>query len=357
MIECIFTLDYEIYGNGRGALRDLILDPANRLMDLFEQAHASFVAFVEVAELQKIEACQTDAAIKNVNAQIQELQQRDCEIALHLHPQWCNAEFRNGAWELDYREYNLCPLGRGRINEIVSSALDYLRRTLADPEFTPLSFRAGNWLFQPTATAAHVLLEHGIRLDSSVFKGGRQHWHHLDYRRATRNGYFWAFENDVNVPDPAGALLEIPIYTRMVPFWKMFTTKRVGLQNKGSSGGGRVAKQRLFRVLDLLRFRHPLKLDFCRMTLDELVATMEIVIRHDKSSPTSFKPVVAIGHTKDLVDYETIRLFLQYLESQSIRVSTFREVYDRCLKQTACSAHVCSAANGAPASQPGIARV
>src|SRR4051812_4633060 len=35
MIECIFTIDYEIYGNGTGSLRDLVLEPAARLADLF----------------------------------------------------------------------------------------------------------------------------------------------------------------------------------------------------------------------------------------------------------------------------------------------------------------------------------
>ena len=37
MIECIFTLDYEIYGNGQGTLRDLVLDPTRRLAELFQE--------------------------------------------------------------------------------------------------------------------------------------------------------------------------------------------------------------------------------------------------------------------------------------------------------------------------------
>ena len=31
MIECIFTVDYEIYGNGTGALIDLVYEPAKQL--------------------------------------------------------------------------------------------------------------------------------------------------------------------------------------------------------------------------------------------------------------------------------------------------------------------------------------
>ena len=36
MIECIFTLNYEIYGNGAGSLKELVHDPAERLREIFE---------------------------------------------------------------------------------------------------------------------------------------------------------------------------------------------------------------------------------------------------------------------------------------------------------------------------------
>ena len=153
-------------------------------------------------------------------------------MASHLHPQWCKALYTNGSWQLDLREYNLCPLGYERITAIVGDAIAYLRNILDAPDFKPLAFRAGNWLFQPTATAARVLVEHEVKIDSSVFKGGVQHKHGLDYRKACRNGYWWRFEKDVVTPESQGPLLEIPIYTKMVPPWKMVTSKRLDLQQK-----------------------------------------------------------------------------------------------------------------------------
>lgn len=35
MAECIFTLDYELHGDGSGDLRDSVLEPAERLVSLF----------------------------------------------------------------------------------------------------------------------------------------------------------------------------------------------------------------------------------------------------------------------------------------------------------------------------------
>jgi hypothetical protein len=328
MIECSFTLDYEIYGNGTGAVRDLIYEPAERLRGLFRKWQASLVTFVEVLELEKIEAYGSDPAIDLAKRQIRELFQEGCEIGLHLHPQWSHGRYEQGQWFLDASEYNLCVLPRARISEIVEGSLRYLRYLVNDSQFTPISFRAGNWLFQPTRTAAQVLAENGIRLDSSVFKGGVQHRHRLDYRRAMRNGYYWQFFDDVNEPDPAGSLLEVPVYAEMVPVWRMPTSKRLG---HGAIAGmaGQSAGQKLNRLRDFLRFRYPLKLDFCRMSFGELTDMMDRVIQRDLADSGSYRPIVAIGHTKDLTDLETVDAFLSYLRTKDIPIVTLSAIYSR----------------------------
>ena len=326
MIRCIFTLDYEIYGNGEGSLGELVYEPAEILREIFRKRNARFVNFVEVAELEKIDECGTDPAVDLVKRQIRAMHIDGFEIGLHLHPQWSNARYEAGNWLLDYREYNLCVLSAARIAEIVDRSLDYLRRLIGEPHFTPLSFRAGNWLFQPTPNAARILGERGIKLDSSVFKGGLHHNQSLDYRRARKNGHYWTFSKDVNEPDPAGTWVEIPICTDMVPFWKMWTSKRMGFK-RGFSMARQKPWQKLNRARDFLRFRYPLKLDFCRMTLHELTAMMERVIRKDREEPEIFRPIVAIGHTKDLTDPQTVDAFLSFLQSKEIKVSTFEDVY------------------------------
>ncbi len=330
MIECIFTIDYEIYGNGEGSLKELVYAPTQQLKAIFEEAGQKFVTFVEAAEFEKIDTLRTDSGIEDVKRQIRGLHEHGYEIGLHLHPQWCNSRHQNGKWVLDYSEYNLCTLSRERIAEIVAGSIAYLRKVLGKPNFTPLSFRAGNWLFQPTRTASEVLAENGIKVDSSVFKGGLQHQYKLDYRRAGRNGTHWVFRDNVARPDPNGRMLEIPIYTQMVPFWRMFTGKRIALQQRSSSGP-RPVKQRLYRFLDLIRWFHPLKFDFCRMTLKELISMTEKVILEEQKGSSVYRPMVAIGHTKDLVDFETVGKFLAYLKSRGIRVTVFDDIYRRCL--------------------------
>lgn len=329
MIECIFTIDYEIYGNGAGSLRELVYEPAERLMEIFRKMEARFVSFIEVAELEMLETHGTDQVIDLVTHQVRELHNQGFELGLHLHPQWFNARYENGRWLLDDSEYNLCVLSQERIRRIIERSIHYLRTTLGQPDFTPLSFRAGNWLFQPSEILARVLSGHGIKVDSSVFKGGVRHQHKLDYRRALRNGYYWTFTENVDIPDPDGIMLELPIYTRLVPFWKMMTTKRIGAEQRSPSDF-QDWKNKLYRLQDFLRYRHPLKFDFCRLTIDELTGMVDKVIEEDRKTPETFRPLVAIGHTKELVDFDTVELFLSYLAKECIPVSTFKEIYYRC---------------------------
>ena len=339
MVECIFTVDYEIYGNGVGALRDLVHEPAERLRHIFRKWNARFVNFVEVAELERIDAFATDPAIDLVKRQIKEFHADGFEIGLHLHPQWFKSRYDNGRWFLNFSEHNLCNLPEKRIAWIVERSLAYLRHLVDQADFIPLSFRAGNWLFQPTEKAAIILAQNGIKIDSSVFKGGLQHNYHLDYRSALGNGYYWSFKGDVNEADPRGAWIELPIYTEMVPFWRMATAKRLSFNN-GNGTSGRSASQKFNRALDLMRFRYPLKLDFCRMTLTELVSMMEKIIRDDQRQPDIYKPIVAIGHTKDLADTKTIDDFLSFLHTQHISVVTFESVYSKLAQERPMAAVV-----------------
>jgi len=320
MIECIFTLDYEIYGNGQGSLRDLVLDPTQRLAEVFQEFDAPFVVFAEAVEFAKMEEAQCDPDSGGVRAQMRELRAAGHEIALHLHPWWANARYEGGRWHLDWSERNIGTLEPERVEAIVSGAIRYLRESLNDPHFTPLSFRSGLWMMQPTLVIAKVLTRHGVEVDSSLFRGGRVRGLGLDYRPAMANGSAWRFSNDVNVPDPHGALLEIPIHTQMVPFWRMLGGKRLKLHSKTRKSSEGSPLPRNWR--DFVRLRYPRKLDFCRMTFAEMREAITGVLQEEQGRKEC-SPIVAIGHSKDFVDPDAVRIFLAFLQERDVAVTTF----------------------------------
>ena len=327
MVECVFTLDYEIYGNGKGSVRDLVLEPTQRLRELFQEFEAPLVVFVEAAEFAKIEEIQSDIDIAAVRVQLRELREAGHEIGLHIHPWWANARYEDEHWLLDWTEKNICTLESDRVEAIVSGAVRYLREGLNDPQFTPVSFRSGLWLMQPTPTITRVLARHGVRVDSSVYRGGHVRSLGLDYRPALANDGIWRFGNDVNVPDPQGTLVEIPIYTQQVPFWQMLGRKRLKLQRKADTAT-QITPQ-LWSWRDFLRFRYPRKLDFCRMTFKEVRGVMQSVLEGRKGPQSERNLVVAIGHSKDFVDSDTVRRFLEFLQEKAVPVTTFARLLDQ----------------------------
>ena len=320
MIECIFTLDYEIYGSGEGSLRNLVLDPTQRLAELFQEFGAPFVVFAEAVEFAKMEETQSDPDTVAVGGQLRELRAAGHEIALHLHPWWANAQCEGGRWHLDWSERSICALQPERVEAIVSGAIQYLREILNDPHFTPLSFRSGLWVMQPTPVIAKVLARHGVEVDSSLFKGGRIRALGVDYRPAMANGSSWRFGNDVNMPDPHGTLLEIPIHTQMVPFWRMLGVKRLKLHSKTRKANEGSPLARNWR--DFARLRYPQKLDFCRMTFDEMREAITGVLEEEQRRNEHI-PIVAIGHSKDFVDAVAVRNFLTFLQERGVAVTTF----------------------------------
>jgi hypothetical protein len=328
MIECIFTLDYEIYGSGTGSLKDLVYEPAAQLASVFDRHRARFVVFVEAAEFERIEEFGTDPAIDLVKEQVRNLDRAGFEIGLHLHPWWSNARRDGANWVLDYSEYNLCTLPAARISSIVSEGIRYLRHLVGRPDFRPLSFRAGNWLFQPTEPVASILAKSGIRVDSSVFRGGRQHNHGLDYRRTPKGLYFWPFSSDVTTTDPRGSLVEIPIHTESVPFWRMQAAKRLAHGN-AFGGAGRNPLALLTRTCDFVRLSHPLKLDLCRLTTAQMVSMIRRVLETDAETPDVYRPIVAIGHTKDLSGIDAVDSFLAFLSANQIAACTFADSLQR----------------------------
>lgn len=321
MIQCIFTLDYEIFGSGKGTLTEHVLEPANALAEVFLASGRRFVVFPEVAELEAISSTSADPHSDQVAPQLRRFRDQGFEIGLHFHPWWYNAQRARGEWRLDYAEYNLCVLPRSLIAARIERALAFLRGLLRDPGFTPCAYRAGHLLMQPAAAVVEALTSRGIGVDSSLFKGGYWREHGQDYRAALANPPMWRFDDDPNVPHPHGRMIEIPVHAEMVPTWRMLTGKRMSLERRSAavSRSGR-------RILDRLRnvrLTRAVKFDYCVLSADELTAMLDAARRQDVQDPAVLRPLVAIGHTKDLTDLETVKRLLGYLDKHSIPDSGF----------------------------------
>ena len=325
MIELIFTYDYEIFGDGTGNLYDCILKNTEKLNFIFEKYDFRYVNYVEAAEFLKIKESNADPDICFIEEQILKMYKNNYEIGLHIHPQWFNSKFVNNKWILDYTEYNICGLEKRKINKYFDLTIKYIKDVLKDENYYPISFRAGNWLIQPTYNIIEVLLEHNIKIDSSVFKGGLIRKYGIDFRKSLNNGYFWSFLNDVNIPVKEMNIWEVPIHSALVPFWKSISKNKINALN-GNNTHNIISYQKIMNYIDKLSLFYPLKFDFTKMSFNELKKMLKKIIEMDQSSNQIYKPIVLIGHAKNQIIFKEIEKFLEYVASNNINVVLFKNI-------------------------------
>lgn len=330
MLEFIFTLDYEIYGDGSGSLRECVIRPAKYLLDIFKGYGYPFVVFPEVLEIEKIEEYHSDPDIDLVRLQLQEVLNTGNEIGLHLHSWWANAKYINGRWQLDYSQANLCNMPDYKIKEIISRGLVILRQLINDSQYQPIVFRNGLWIMQPTKEITKILNEFNLKIDSTLFKGGRIRKYNVDYRPSVRNQYYWRILDDVNKHQDDGLLLEVPIYTELVPFWKMISRL---VQKENRSINPEVQSERQGKIIepwvrfgDFFRFKYPRKLDYCFMSLEEILISLNKLISLDEKTRHDYKPVVLVGHTKNLTDFKKMDRILEFIKKRNMKIVTFKQI-------------------------------
>jgi hypothetical protein len=103
----VLTVDYEIFGNGTGDVRQHVTEPTERMCRIAEKFGMPVTVFFEMEEYllfqQYREALQRllgyDPAAE-MRRQAADLVRRGHDVQLHLHPQWFEAGFAAGEWQL-----------------------------------------------------------------------------------------------------------------------------------------------------------------------------------------------------------------------------------------------------------------
>ena len=339
-----FTLDYEIHGNGDGNPINLMVEPTYRLMDMLEQYNQRLTIMADVAEILCFkrywqQTGKDDFHVQEVEQQLCDAIRRGHDVQLHIHSSYFKAEWNGTHFDQCIEEYNMAALSYERISNMVGQCVEYLEALLKPikADYKVWLYRAANWSMMPTPILYKVLTEYGITHDTSVYKGGCQGGNVCyDYRYAHDNLLSYpASSEDINIYDPNGILVEMPIYTEMRPFWDFVSPIRIfrmvrakfhkHKKNKtvSSSTAQQVANKDDNRKLSLRSFfvKSPLKMDFNQVNGRGLIRMMKNIMRRAKQERIDHLDVVLIGHSKTFVPYneKTLRPFLQWLEQHPSR--------------------------------------
>jgi hypothetical protein len=342
VLNVIFSLDYEIHGNGDGCPNDLMVEPTNRLLNLLDRYGAKLTIMADIAEILKFREYKEqngrdDYHYEAIIGQLKDAVRRGHDVQLHLHCSYFNARHENGKWQQDWSEYNFAGLSRERISEVLRIGKTFLEEQLqpVDPNYRCYAFRAANWSVSPSRNVVRALIENDFEIESSVFKyGHRSGLVNFDYSSAPSNLVPWfADEEDICRRNDSSNLLEVPIYCedRYLPAFispnRIYRALSGRAHRLDYSGNGQAdSGQRRSSKLSSAFHRHAWKADFNQCTGRQLIGALNRAAASHPHDGRSF-PFVLIGHSKLFTrqNERSLRTFLQFVRSkpEAFRFSTY----------------------------------
>ena len=204
------TLDYELWGDGTGSVFDEIIYPTDRFLALCDEFAIKATIFFEVVEYWKIKeefnSGNSMGYAKDPALAMEDQIIRACraghDIQLHFHPQWLNAYFDAGKWQVEKSCWKLyqVPLVSSKeftlgLSELINKGKKTLEKILkpVNPRYECNIFRAGGYNIEPSKHIVSALKSNGFKMDSSVFPGGYAHdeLSEYDYRSVKVDDSYW----------------------------------------------------------------------------------------------------------------------------------------------------------------------
>lgn len=340
--QIVVSVDYEIFGNGTGDVRQHVTDPTEHMARTLEDAGAPLTVFVEMEEQVAFE--RNAPALRGhlgydpaelIRQQIGALARRGHDFQLHLHPQWHRSAWSGAEWRLQHDIHTVDAL-----HEDQAAATEHLWERKAKLESyagQPVTaYRCGAFAAQPGGRLLRALEANHFIIESSVVCGLRRDEPHvqLDYRRAPSDRRMWRVSTDVAVRDDAGTLTEVPIHSVMGRRWQQVTWQR--LQAKFSRNVPKqrqdemmnqfgISKRRPLGLLKFLMSPVPLKLDFHNVTPRRLLQWIRSAPAPHPDDPLDV--LVLIGHTKEHINPGAFEEFVRLVKRDNdIRIVSFSEV-------------------------------
>jgi hypothetical protein len=341
MLKAVFTLDYEIHGNGDGCPHELIVEPTRRMLDQFDRYGAKLTIMADVAEILKFKehkerVGRDDYHYDAIAEQLKDAIRRGHDVQLHLHASYFNARHEGGRWLQDWSEYNFASLPVERLTELVRIGKEYLEELLQPvaPNYKCKVFRAANWAVSPSRNVVRALLANGIAVDTSVFKHGkREGIVSFDYSNAHSDLLPWRVdENDICRCSPSGTLVEVPIYCE--PRWigaflsanrfrRAIMTRAHRIRNMPSTNSATTVNGTpgWKRKLSLLTQRQAWKADFNQCNGGQLVRALKRAELKVPANVSRALPFVLIGHSKQFStsNERSLKPFLKFVAANPDR--------------------------------------
>jgi hypothetical protein len=244
-MNIFLTLDYELFfGEKTGTVRKCLIDPTDAMLQIAENHNVKLVFFVDIGYVSRMHELLLDAPeliedLELVNNHLKLLHSKGHDLQLHIHPHWESSTFENGEWKINSKgKYKLSDYSKAEARQIIlkyASVLESIKGVKAN------AFRAGGWCIQPFEHISDGLNDAGIRIDSSVFAGGKftSGEYSFDFSAAPSKDRY-RFNSDV-CKEEDGPFTEYPISSRRYSplfYWRLYILGRLNPNDHKMLGDG-----------------------------------------------------------------------------------------------------------------------
>jgi hypothetical protein len=360
-IYLAFVDDWELSGNGSGDIRELQFRPMRELVKIYN-ANAVRGSF-NAETMQQLSFRKHQAA----NPELRELADewddhvretfgQGHDIQLHVHPQWQDAEYKDGKWKLT-ADWSILNFDQETAYRLLLSGKEYLENLLQplQRDYRCVSFRAGSWCIAPSPHALSLLVKLGIVFDMSIVGGLHYETKNitLDYTNCEEDflPYYPTMTDARRVSDKVEPIICVPtnhFYSSRRQVFKHHAGAAWGKLSK-SLGPGKPARHArsveaygseweekshssaIARVVDkgikpYFKGKHLIS-DIAQLDYGLLQEMLASIRARARARNVSHLPVILENHTKDVRNFADIERFVaDVARADDIRCVTLTEI-------------------------------
>ena len=351
MLHICISFDYELYmGKNNYPLNEILIDPTYKILEALDKNNVKATFFADVCCPISFEKSMKEKSFTDsMKKQLKEMESRNHDVQLHIHPHWLKTEYNESERSLSFAKkyYRIHSYGfgsdDGSVCGIVKDSIEYLNDLLlpVNSEYKCVAYRAGGFAIQPEEELVRVLIENGIKIDSSVaekcqYPGVNMRY---DFRFCDKkHNFFFDSQSGFKVrykEKKEDRLMEVPIATCSIPLIKNLIVKRnpSGFVNHNMGTYMDLSDERRKKQNAISRRMNALFKNATILSLDNLSgeALYNYVTLYEKEKRDNVY-ISVLGHPKtfDRNKIESMERFIKKVQSnECMRFVTMREIHDK----------------------------
>ena len=244
-----FTFDYELFfRQNKKSYDEILFDSTNSIMDILDKHNIKATFFVDTLSYQKMMEIGDTHYCSKMKEQCIDMLKRGHNPQLHIHAHWISSEYdkERNVWSNDYKKYRIQDYPNEEINAALDNGISFLNDCAekAQVDYRCNTFRAGGLILQPEKELIPMLLDKGIKFDSSIAPNAysKNAYAEYDYRKCPKKLNWYISQEKgccVECEKKENSLFEIPVATVRNSFFRyMFLKRPIRISNTYPGGIG-----------------------------------------------------------------------------------------------------------------------